>query len=227
MSAPLKKKGERRDYDVYETPEWAVQALLDVIPINPSWTYLEPCRASGRFYNHMPLGSAWGEIREGVDYLNTYYPNHVDCIITNPPYSLAQEFVTKALDDADVVIMLLRLGFLESMKRWEWWQENPITSLMVLSQRPSFTEDGKTDGSGYAYFIWDRKNRLNLKPFYFLEGQDDECRKQDARDRRNRKRSNPARDEPAVRQHGGGDSPMCQEGTFGDGDGDRSAGLPA
>ena len=34
----------------------------------------------------MPLGSAWGEIREGVDYLNTYYPNHVDCIITNPPY---------------------------------------------------------------------------------------------------------------------------------------------
>ena len=99
MSAPLKKKGERRDYDVYETPEWAVQALLDVIPINPSWTYLEPCRASGRFYNHMPLGSAWGEIREGVDYLNTDYPNHVDCIITNPPYSLAQEFVTKALDD--------------------------------------------------------------------------------------------------------------------------------
>ncbi|UNI73612.1 hypothetical protein KP12_204 [Klebsiella phage KP12] len=61
MSAPLKKKGERRDHDVYETPEWAVQALLDVIPINPSWTYLEPCRASGRFYNHMPLGSAWGK----------------------------------------------------------------------------------------------------------------------------------------------------------------------
>lgn len=227
MSAPLKKKGERRDYDVYETPEWAVQALLDVIPINPSWTYLEPCRASGRFYNHMPLGSAWGEIREGVDYLNTDYPNHVDCIITNPPYSLAQEFVTKALEDADVVIMLLRLGFLESMKRWEWWQENPITSLMVLSQRPSFTEDGKTDGSGYAYFVWDRNNRLNLKPFYFLEGQDDECRKQDARDRRNRKRSNPARDEPVVRQHGGGDSPMCQEGAFGDGDGDRPAGSPA
>lgn len=57
---PLKKKSERKPMDVYETPEWAVQALLDVIPINPSWTYLEPCRASGRFYNHMPLGSAWG-----------------------------------------------------------------------------------------------------------------------------------------------------------------------
>ena len=56
---------------------------------------------------------------------------------------------------------------------------------------------------------------------------DDECRKQDAGDRRNRKRSNPPRDEPVVRQHGGRDPPMCQEGTFGDGDGDRSSGSPA
>ena len=47
MMVPLKKKSERKPMDVYETPEWAVQALLDVIPINPSWTYLEPCRASG------------------------------------------------------------------------------------------------------------------------------------------------------------------------------------
>lgn len=200
MAVPLKKKGERRDYDTYETPEWAVKALLDIIPINPSWKYLEPCRASGRFYGHMPLGSAWGEIREGVDYLNTEYP-HVDCIITNPPYSLAQEFVTKGLGEADVVIMLLRLGFLESQVRNKWWQENKPSSLMVLSQRPSFTENGKTDGSGYAYFIWDKKNRLGLEPFYFLEGQDDESRKQDARDRRKRRKENAGGHEKTVRRN--------------------------
>lgn len=174
MSAPLKKKGERRPYDVYETPDWAVSALLKIISIDHKKKYMEPCRGSGRIYHQLPIGSAWGEIREGVDYLNTEY-NHVDVIITNPPYSLAQEFVTKALGEADVVIMLLRLGFLESMKRWEWWQENPLSSLLVLSKRPSFTEDGKTDGSGYAWFVWDKKNKLGLAPFYFLEGQKDEC----------------------------------------------------
>lgn len=216
MSAPLKKKGERRDYDVYETPEWAVTALLDVIPINPHWKYLEPCRASGRFYNHMPIGSAWGEIRHGVDYLNTEY-NHVDCIITNPPYSLAQEFVTKALEDADVVIMLLRLGFLESQTRNKWWQDNKPSSLMVLSQRPSFTEDGKTDGSGYAYFVWDKKNRLNLEPFYFLEGQSDECRKQDARDRKQRRKANASRNEGHLRPDSERDSSVCEEGDVRDG----------
>lgn len=216
MSAPLKKKEERRAYDVYETPTWAVEALLKVIPIDYTKTYLEPCRGSGRIYNFLPLGSAWGEIRQGVDYLNTEY-NHVDMVVTNPPYSLAQEFVTKALGEADVVIMLLRIGFLESMKRWEWWQENPISSLLVLSQRPSFTDDGKTDGSGYAWFVWDKKNKLGLKPFYFLEGQSDECRKQDARDRKQRRKANPRITEGTVRSDSGRDSSVCEEGDVRDG----------
>lgn len=223
MTAPLKKKSERIENDVYETPEWAVQALLKVIPINHQWKYMEPCRASGRFYNHMPLGSAWGEIREGVDYLSTSY-NRVDCIITNPPYLLAQEFVTKALQEADVVIMLLRLGFLESMKRWEWWQDNAPDSLMILSQRPSFTEDGKTDGAGYAYFVWDKKNRLELRPFYFLEGQDDDSRRADARDRKERRKANAKRDERAVRPSGDGDSDLCEGRDAGDGDDGGSTG---
>lgn len=167
MSVPLKKKSERRAYDVYETPEECVDALFRLVPVDISKKYLEPCRASGRIYNRLPIGSAWGEIREGVDYLQTTYPK-VDFVITNPPYSLAQEFVDKALTEAPVVIMLLRLGFLESNKRKEWLNENKPTSLIVLSKRPSFTGDGKTDGSGYAWFVWDKENKLDLQPFYFV-----------------------------------------------------------
>lgn len=164
----LKKKSERKGYDAYETPEWAVKSFLTLCPIRSDWKYLEPCRASGRFYNELPIGSAWGEIREGVDYLATDYPR-VDCILTNPPYSLAQEFVEKAHKDAEVIIMLLRLGFLESTKRKEFWDKYPLDHLVTLSKRPSFTEDGKTDGAGYAYFIWDKNNRLGLdSPFYWI-----------------------------------------------------------
>lgn len=164
----LKKKSERAPFDTYETPEWAVKCLFDLVPIRDGWTYMEPCRSSGRFYNELPLGSAWGEIREGVDYLNTPY-SRVDCIITNPPYSLAQEFVEKAHNDADVVIMLLRMGFLESMRREDFWKKYPLDNLITLSKRPSFTEDGKTDGAGYAYFVWDPLKKLNLaNPFYWV-----------------------------------------------------------
>lgn len=165
--ATLKKKGERRAYDVYETPDHAIDGLLSVVPIDYSKTYLEPCRASGRIYSRLPLGSGWGEIREGVDYLKTEYP-HFDMVVTNPPYSIAMDFVEKSLKDADVAIHLLRLGFLESQRRQEWLNENKPTSLIVLSKRPSFTEDGKTDGAGYAWFVWDPKNKLGLEPFYFV-----------------------------------------------------------
>lgn len=165
----LKSKEERAAHDLYETPQWCVDAFLKVVPIRNDWTYLEPCRASGRIYNQMPLGSAWGEIREGVDYLTTDYGKVFDCVMTNPPFLLAQEFVEKAHKDADVVIMLLRLGFLESQRRTEFWKQYPLTHLITLSKRPSFTEDGKTDGAGYGWFIWDANGRLGLeKPFYWI-----------------------------------------------------------
>lgn len=223
MSAPLKKKDERRAYDVYETPAWAVEALLKVVPIDSNLKYMEPCRGSGRIYNHLPLGSAWGEIRQGVDYLQTEY-NHVDVIITNPPYSLAQEFVTKALGEADAVVMLLRLGFLESTRRWEFWQENPLTSLLTLSKRPSFTDDGKTDGSGYAWFVWDKKNILGLAPFQFLEGPKDDSSRKNGTNRRKRTKNSTEGDVGTVRCDSGGSSGDLEAGSTWNGDDNGTAG---
>ena len=81
----------------------------------------------------------------------------VDLYISNPPYSLGQEFVQKMLDDRgpySIVACLLRLGFLASQKRTEFWRANPPSALRILSARPSFTGDGKTDNSDYAWYIW-------------------------------------------------------------------------
>ena len=44
-------------------------------------------------------------------------PDGCACIITNPPYKLAQEFVLKARELVPKVVMLLRLAFLESERR--------------------------------------------------------------------------------------------------------------
>ena len=68
-----------------------------------------------------------------------------DIIIGNPPFSLAKEFVEKSLDllnENGVLIFLLRTAFLESKKRFEFWQSNPVTGLYVLSKRPSFLSKG-------------------------------------------------------------------------------------
>jgi hypothetical protein len=52
------------------------------------------------------------------DFLSESLPTkHYDVIFTNPPFSLAMKFVEKCLATADHVVMLLRLGFLGSADR--------------------------------------------------------------------------------------------------------------
>jgi hypothetical protein len=79
-------------------------------------------------------------------------------IIGNPPYKHAEEFVHKSLSLllADgVLCYLLRLNFLEGQKRHTTlWNIHKPSLVAVCSKRPSFTENGKTDMTAYAYFVW-------------------------------------------------------------------------
>lgn len=55
--------------------------------------------------------------------------------------------------------MLLRLAFLESKKRCDFWQKHPVSKLYVLSERPSFTGAG-TDATAYAWFVWNKEQSM-------------------------------------------------------------------
>lgn len=46
-------------------------------------------------------------------------------------------------------------AFLESEKRFKWWQEHPLSGLYTLHKRPSFTGRG-TDATSYSWFVWER-----------------------------------------------------------------------
>lgn len=75
------------------------------------------------------------------------------CVVTNPPFSLAKEFVTHAKSHADEVFMLLRLNFLGAKKRKDWWKQHEPDAIFVLSDRPDFTGDGG-DACEYGWFYW-------------------------------------------------------------------------
>lgn len=108
--------------------------------------------------------SKYGEVYI-ADFLDWDADKKYTTIIGNPPYRLAQEFMEKCFEIADEdteIIMLLRTAFLESKKRYEFWQKHPVSKLYVLSQRPSFTGKG-TDSASYSWFIWDNSGKQEIK----------------------------------------------------------------
>lgn len=90
-----------------------------------------------------------------ADFLNLSTNTYYDLIISNPPFTKAQEFVSTCLKyDRNIVAVLLRLNFLASQRRHNWWSNMlEAPKIRVLSQRPSFRY-GRTDATEYGWFIW-------------------------------------------------------------------------
>jgi hypothetical protein len=81
-------------------------------------------------------------------------------VFGNPPFRKAQSFLEWCLPRANWVVLLLRVGFLESEDR------NPLLrlcppDLYVLPNRPSFRFHG-TDATTYAWMVWP-PNRMERK----------------------------------------------------------------
>jgi len=87
--------------------------------------------------------------------------NEYDVVITNPPFNLAQEIITKSLEvvqDSGYVIMLLRLNFFGSKARKAFWDKQMPIRAYVHHRRMSFTDDGKTDSIEYMHCVWQKGN---------------------------------------------------------------------
>lgn len=88
-----------------------------------------------------------------------------DLIVSNPPFSLAREFVERSIGickpDGCVAFLLL-LQFLGSSSRKELFDRCPPASVDVIRPRPSFAADGSTDAREYALFRF-RPEEFNIK----------------------------------------------------------------
>lgn len=172
MSA-TNRGGNREPQDRYCTPAYCIDKLLNWLDLSTDTgkplKFFEPCKGEGAIYDRIPTeDKGYCEIREGSDYLTTKIWDHKDIIITNPPYSLALEFLQKSLSEADTVVYLLRLNFLGSKQRKEFWEANPPSHLLTITPRPRFVNGG-SDACEYGWFCWDRGQRvLTEKPFIVL-----------------------------------------------------------
>jgi hypothetical protein len=160
-----------RGHDLYETPEVATLALLRVERLPPRlW---EPAAGRGamvrvlRAAGHQVIASDLEDYNEPThfarrDFLMERLPEGCQAIVTNPPFKLAEAFVAHALELAPLVIMLLRLAFLESARRTPILEGRGLARVHVFRKRlPMMHRDqwaGRKANSGMAFgwFVWDR-----------------------------------------------------------------------
>jgi len=154
-----------RGLDLYETPSVAVEALLRVEQLPHSiW---EPAAGRGaivrvlRNHSHNVVASDvfdYGALDFVGDFLKQErMPVGCEAIVTNPPFMIAEPFVERALELAPLVIMLLRLAFLESERRCHILENRGLARVHVFRKRlPMMHRDqwaGRKANSGMA-FMW-------------------------------------------------------------------------
>lgn len=159
---------ERKERDLYETPEWVTKALVRHLPRPPKVVW-EPAAGNGKMLNALGVLDApvYGtDIAEGSDFLSHHAPyQRADAIITNPPYILATEFVQHAIrlmqGTEGVVAMLLRTDFDHAKTRENLFSLSPrFAKKVVLTKRIQWFEDSKGSPSfNHAWFIWDWKHQ--------------------------------------------------------------------
>ncbi len=170
---------KRKRLDFYETPGWAVDVILPYLPLATATLVVDAGAGTGaiaaRISAHYPKLEVLGIEKQAelvtearardlyacefiLENFETWQSERhaPDVVIMNPPYSRALEFIKRGLQvvkRGGTVAALLRVGFLASSKRSEFHGKYP-SRLHVLDRRPSFTGDGCTDASDYAWFVW-------------------------------------------------------------------------
>jgi hypothetical protein len=102
----------------------------------------------------------------GRDFLLEHkVPECCEAIVTNPPFKLAEQFVSHALDLCPRVIMLLRLAFLESERRRGILEDRGLARVHVfrnrlpMMHRANWTGPKASSAVAYGWFIWSREHR--------------------------------------------------------------------
>jgi hypothetical protein len=91
-------------------------------------------------------------------------PPGIELILTNPPFKIANQFVEHALELCPRVILLLRLGFLESKRRSSILDTGKLARVHVFKSRlPMMHRDGwagpkASSAIAHAWFVWSREH---------------------------------------------------------------------
>jgi hypothetical protein len=103
----------------------------------------------------------------GIDFLTDDISHKADLIITNPPFSLVNDFIEVGLEKTNrYLVYLCKIQLLETVGRKELLENSPLKYVYVHSKRQATWKNGEPlDPNGkpwsttmcLAWFVWDKE----------------------------------------------------------------------
>lgn len=147
----LGAQGDRRDKDFYPTPPECTIALLNFLEgkkllrkFDPIWECACGSNAMVDVMRERGYSVIGTDVTSGHDYLTTDIQDGYEWIITNPPFSLAQQFIERSVIKRKPFAMLLKSQYWHSAKRRKLFMEHPPLFVLPLTWRPDFLCKGNS-----------------------------------------------------------------------------------
>jgi hypothetical protein len=140
--------------DDFQTPSIAIQPLLKYIPKEKiiwecSCGKGNICRAF-EVEGYNVIGT---DIKTGSNFLNYEPEENYDVIVTNPPFTIKEQFLARAYKLKKPFAFLLPLTTFEGQKRQKLFKDNGVQVIFV-NKRINFETPGKGGGTAWFATAW-------------------------------------------------------------------------
>ena len=155
--------GKRKKSDFYETPYSLTKMLLDKEKL--TGTILEPACGNGAITKIL---DKYNYKYDSYDIETDFLKEHkkYNTIITNPPFSIAYNFIQKAKEISDKFYFLLPLSYLHGKKRYDdiyCDDKYKLKKVYIFTRYPMLGEILREDGKHntgmmvYAWYCFDKE----------------------------------------------------------------------
>lgn len=152
---------DRSKTEYYPTPKEVTRALMLHLDLPQGLVVWEPACGTGdmsieleKYFSQVISTDIndWGYGDKGVDFL-TAEPRQCDWIITNPPFSLSEQFIKKCIELNRPFALLLKSQYWHSKKRMSLFNAFRPVEVLPLTWRPDFL-NGLKGGAPTMECLW-------------------------------------------------------------------------
>lgn len=169
-------KKQRIANDYYPTPRGITEALLNILPPEMFYYFLEPCAGNGAIADVLMDSGiygvqsdiAWETPEEKDATKRSFWEYHAAnmptgwnwATVTNPPFSEAEKILPLAFEFSPICCFLLRISYMEPTKgRADFLKATAdhLRFFAPVNPRGRFRRDSKKgDNATTAWFVWDK-----------------------------------------------------------------------